>query len=118
MFVQRRERDKCAFILGKGIQVKQGEEGQRKLAALEMPHSFQEEPFTVRKGLESWMLQTSRETQAENTCAKGFCVIWCYTYINKLMTSLFIILIYDVCNYVRQHQNSEEVNYASPRMNL
>lgn len=68
MFVQRRERDKCAFILGKGIQVKQGEEGQRKLAALEMPHSFQEELFTVRKDLESWMLQTEGNSGGEYMC--------------------------------------------------
>lgn len=68
MFVQRRERDKCAFILGKGIQVKQGEEGQRKLAALEMPHSFQEELFTVRKDLESWMLQTEGNSGREYMC--------------------------------------------------
>lgn len=53
MFGQGRERDKYAFVLGKGIQVKQGEKGQRKLAALEMLHSFREEQCTLRKGLEA-----------------------------------------------------------------
>jgi len=103
MFGQGRERDKCAFILGKGIQVKQGEKGQRKLAALGMLHGFQKEPCTVRKGLETWTLQTARVTQAENTCAEVFCVIQLCIYILKLMISLFIILIYQLCNYVQQH---------------
>lgn len=75
MFGQGKEKDKHAFSLGKGIQVKQGEKGQWKLSSLEMFHSFLEEPCTMGKGLESWTLQTARETQAENTYAEAFCVI-------------------------------------------
>lgn len=102
--------------MGKGNKVKQEEKGQRKLAALEMFHCFQGKP--VIKGLEAWKLQTTRASQAENTCAKVFCVIQFCIYIIKLITGLFIILMYQLCNYVQQHQNSEEVNCASLRMNL